>query len=113
MSGRIWGLFREGVDAFIRDEALSRGAAIAFYIVTAIAPILYITVTLAGLVMGHAAAQDAVNQVLGRIVSRDSTAMVELAIHNARGTSTGILGGIIGILTLIVTASGVESSKSG
>ncbi len=107
MSGRIWGLFREGVDAFIRDEALSRGAAIAFYIVTAIAPILYITVTLAGLVMGHAAAQEAVGSVLGRVMSRDGTALVELAIHNARGTSTGIVGGIIGIVTLIVTASGV------
>lgn len=107
MSGRIWGLFREGVDAFIRDEALTRGAAIAFYIVTAIAPILYITVTLAGLVMGHAAAQEAVGHVLGRIMSRDSTALLELAIRNARGTSTGIAGGVIGIVMLIVTASGV------
>jgi len=107
MSARIWRLFREGVDAFIRDEALTRGAAIAFYIVTAIAPILYITVTLAGLVMGNAAAQDAVSHVLGRIMSRDGTALVELAIHNARGTSTSIVGGVIGIILLIVTASGV------
>jgi len=107
MSGRIWGLFREGVDAFIRDEALTRGAAIAFYIVTAIAPILYITVTLAGLVMGYAAAQEAVGHVLSRIMSRDSIALLELAIRNARGTSTGIVGGVIGIVTLIVTASGV------
>ncbi len=107
MSARIWRLFREGVDAFIRDEALTRGAAIAFYIVTAIAPILYITVTLAGLVMGNAAAQDAVSHVLGRIMSRDGTALVELAIHNARGTSTSIVGGVIGIILLVVTASGV------
>src|SRR5689334_6829204 len=38
----LWSLLVEGVNAFIEDEALTRGAAIAFYIVTAIAPTLFI-----------------------------------------------------------------------
>ena len=36
--------------SFIEDEALSRGAAIAFYTVTSIAPVLLIVVAIAGLV---------------------------------------------------------------
>jgi membrane protein len=107
MAERVWQLFRDGIDAFIRDGALTRGAAIAFYIVTAIAPILYITVTIAGVVMGQHEARNAVAGVLGRIMSHDSVALLELAIRNARGTSTGILGGVIGVVTLIITASGV------
>jgi membrane protein len=107
MGERVWQLLRAGIDAFIRDEALTRGAAIAFYIVTAIAPILYITVTIAGLAMGQDAARAAVVHVLGRIMSHDSVAVLELAIRNARGTSTGIFGSVIGVVMLIVTASGV------
>src|SRR5262249_10893974 len=104
---RVWEIVDQGVGAFIRDEALTRGAAIAFYIVSAIAPILYITVTIAGLVMGQDAARSAVAHGLGRIMSHDNVAALELAIRNARGTSTGLVGGAVGVVILIVTASGV------
>jgi membrane protein len=107
MFKQIWQLFRAGIDAFIQDEALTRGAAIAFYIVTAIAPLLYICVFIAGLVMGRAEARAAVDVQLGHIMSKESVGIFELAIRNAAGTSGGILGGIIGIATLILTASGV------
>ena len=42
MFAGIWRMLKETVLAFIEDEALSRGAAIAFYTVTSIAPILLI-----------------------------------------------------------------------
>jgi uncharacterized BrkB/YihY/UPF0761 family membrane protein len=83
MGRRVWHLIRAAIDAFVRDEALTRGAAIAFYIATAIAPILYITVTIAGLLMGQDAARKAVADVLGRIMSHDSVAVLELATRNA------------------------------
>jgi len=107
MFKEIWRLLRAGIDAYIHDEALTRGAAIAFYIVTAIAPLLYICVTVAGLVMGRAEARDAVGAVLGRMMSPQSVAVFDGAIRAAPGASTGIVGGIIGIATLILTASGV------
>ncbi|HEX4293714.1 MAG TPA: YihY/virulence factor BrkB family protein [Rhizomicrobium sp.] len=107
MFKQVWQLFRAGIDAFVEDEALTRGAAIAFYIVTAIAPLLYICVTIAGLVMGRAEARAAVDAVLGQIMSKDSVGIFALAIRNAAGTSTGIVGGIVGVATLVLTASGV------
>ena len=60
MFRQAWHLVREGFTAFIGDEALTRGAAIAFYAVTAIAPVLYIAATIAGLIFGRAAARDAI-----------------------------------------------------
>ena len=107
MFKEIWRLLRAVIDGYIHDEALTRGAAIAFYIVTAIAPLLYICVTIAGLVMGRTEAREAVGAVLGRMMSHDSVVLFEGAIRNAPGMSTGILGGIIGVATLILTASGV------
>jgi membrane protein len=107
MFKQTWQLVQEGFAAFVRDEALTRGAAIAFYAVTAIAPVLYIAAMIAGLIFGRAAAREAIGGALGHIMSHDSAALLVLAIRNARGTSTGILAGIVGVATLIVTASGV------
>ncbi len=53
-------LLRSTAVAFIDDEALSRGAAIAFYTATSIAPILLIVVAIAGLVFGRDAAEGAI-----------------------------------------------------
>ena len=107
MFKQIWHLIKEGFTAFERDEALTRGAAIAFYAVTAVAPVLYITATIAGLIFGRTAAREAIGGVLGHIMNRDSVALLELAIRNARGTPTGIFEGVVGLVTLIVTASSV------
>ena len=56
----LWALLKEGFAAFIDDNALTRGAAIAFYAVTAIAPVLFIATTVAGLFLGPDAASGAV-----------------------------------------------------
>jgi membrane protein len=42
MFGKAWELGKESVTSFINDGALSRGAAIAFYTVTSIGPVLLI-----------------------------------------------------------------------
>ncbi len=105
--GLLWRLLREGVEAFIADGALTRGAAIAFYGVTAIAPTLYIAVTIASLGFGRDAARSAIIQQFQHLMSRESLQVLNLAIRNAPGTSEGLLGSIIGVVTLILTASGV------
>ena len=46
MFGTAWDLVKESVNGFIEDEALTRGAAIAFYTVTSIGPVLFIVVRL-------------------------------------------------------------------
>ena len=58
--GTFWRLLKQSILAFIEDEALSRGAAIAFYTVTSIAPVLLIVIAVAGLAFGRDAAQGAI-----------------------------------------------------
>jgi membrane protein len=100
-------LLREGVSAFIEDGLLSRGAAIAFYAATAIAPTLFIAVSVASLGFGRAAARSVIIQHFSHVMSPASLQMLGLAIRNAPGSGNGLLGGIIGVATLILTASGV------
>ena len=76
----VWTLIREGFEAFVDDNALSRGAAIAFYAVTAIAPVLFIATAIAALGLGQDAASGAVHYQLARIMSSESADLVQMAI---------------------------------
>jgi membrane protein len=103
----MWKLAKRTVLAFIEDEALSRGAAIAFYTVTSIAPILLIVVAVAGLVFGREAAQGAITAQLGGLMGQQTADVLQSAVASAGEKSSGVLATIIGIVTLIATASGV------
>jgi membrane protein len=107
MVGRWWALVRNSVSAFIEDEALTRGAAMAFYAVTSLAPILLIVISITGLVFGHDAAQRAIIDQLTGLMGKSSADMLQSALQSAAGTKNGTIGTIIGIVTLLVTASGV------
>ena len=100
-------MLKEGFVAFVNDNALSRGAAIAFYAVTAIAPVLFVATGIAGLVLGPKAASDAVHYQLLKMMSAQSANLVQNAIVHARGIHHSIQGSLIGLLALIVTTSGV------
>ena len=102
-----WNMVKETVLSFIDDEALSRGAAIAFYTVTSIAPVLLIVVAIAGLAFGHDAAQNAIITQLSGLMGQQTAEVIQAAIASAAGKSSGILANIIGVATLVATASGV------
>src|ERR1043165_7790638 len=92
---------------FLEDEALSRGAAIAFYTVTSLAPVLLLVIAIAGLVFGHDAAQGAVLGQLKGLMGQQAADVLQAALSSASGKSSGILATIIGVVTLLATASGV------
>jgi membrane protein len=102
-----WKLIKATVLAFIEDEALSRGAAIAFYTVTSIAPILLIVVAIAGIAFGRDAAQTAIIDQLSGLMGKQAAEVLQSAMKSASETSASVWATIIGIATLIVTASGV------
>src|SRR5688572_28328259 len=91
---------------FIDDEALSRGAAIAFYTVTSLAPVLLV-IAVAGLAFGQEAAQGAVMDQLTGLMGAQAAEVLQSALASASGKSSGVVASVIGIVTLLATASGV------
>ena len=61
MMAAAWKLLVDTALSFVDDEGLSRGAAVAFYAITSLAPVLLIVIAIAGLVFGRDAAQDAIS----------------------------------------------------
>jgi membrane protein len=107
MISQTWVLLRQSINSFLEDEALTRGAAIAFYTVTSIGPVLFIVVAIAGLVFGEEAANGAMSAQLGGLMGQQSAELLQTAIQSASGKLSGTLATLVGIVVLIVTASGV------
>ena len=102
-----WKMLKDTVLSFIEDEALSRGAAIAFYTVTSLAPVLLIVIAVAGLVFGRDAAQNAISDQFSALMGRQTAEVLQSVIASASVTSSSIIATIVGIAILAVTASGV------
>jgi membrane protein len=103
----FWDLVKEGFNCFIDDHALTRGAAIAFYAVTAIAPVLFIATAVAGAFLGTNAASAAISYQLRQVMSPQGADMVQFAITHVAGSHHSLLGTLLGFLALVFTASGV------
>jgi membrane protein len=69
-------LLKNAFNWFIEDEALTRGAAIAFYTATSLAPVLLIVIAIAGLVYGAEAAQGAITSELGDLMGRQTAELL-------------------------------------
>jgi membrane protein len=107
MLSATWKMLKDTVLAFIDDEALSRGAAIAFYTVTSIAPVLLIVIAIAGLAFGQEAAQNAIIAQLSGLMGPKTAEVLQTAIASAATKSSGVIATIVGVVTLLITASGV------
>lgn len=107
MFAGAWKLLRDSVEGFIEDEALSRGAAMAFYAATSLGPILLIVIAIAGIVFGDQAAENAIAEQLNGLMGHKSAELLQSAIRSASHESSGKLASLIGVVALVVTASGV------
>ena len=100
-------LFRGAIEIFIAKNAPSRGAALAFYTVISLAPILLIVIAVAGAVFGDEAARGAIFAQFQSLLGPDGADLLERTILSASTERAGIVASIIGIATLILSASGV------
>lgn len=104
---KIWDLVKESTVGFVNDNALSHGAAMAFYATTSLAPILLIVVAIAGLVFGRDAAQLALSAQISGLMGPESADLLQTALQSASSRLSGTWAAVIGVVTLLVTASGV------
>jgi membrane protein len=102
-----WQLVRTSVSAWSEDYASSMGAALAFYTVFSVAPILLIAIAVAGLVFDTAAAQHAVAAELQALLGSGAAAAVQALLESAHSPSGGWISTAIGIVTLLIGASAV------
>jgi membrane protein len=99
-------LLRAAAEGWWNDRAMSLGAAIAFFTVFSLAPMLLAAIAVAGLAFGREAAQGAIVSEFGGIVGDKEASTVEAMIASASQVQSGVLGTIFGAVTFLVLVTG-------
>ncbi len=105
---RSWGpLFVQSFNGWLEDRALRFSAALAYYSIFAMAPLVIIAISVAGLLFGEEAARGQVYQQLDWLLGAKGAAEIQTLIQASSDTSKSLVATAIGILTLLIGASGV------
>lgn len=95
--------FREWID----DSAMQHSAALAFYTMFSLAPLLVIAVSMAGLIFGDDAARGEVQGRMAHYIGDAGAETVQQILRNAERPALGTFAGVAGLMVLLVGASGV------
>jgi len=101
------GLFKRAGKASMEDNTLSMGAALAFYTVFSMGPVLVIATMVAARVLGAEEAREQFMAWGERYFGPAGAKVVFEMIAGARGLRPGIAAGIAGAVTLVLGATGV------
>ena len=106
----VLGLAKESISRWSGDGAPRMAAALSYYTTFSMAPLLILAISIAGLLLGHDAAQGKIMEEIGGLVGPKSAASIQEMLKGAASRpSKGIVSSIIGIVTLIAGATGVLS----
>lgn len=95
------------VTNFVADEALSRGAAIAYYTLFALAPMLLVAIAIAGLAFGEDAARGAIVGQFAALMGSQTAEAMQAVIKGASDPKTGAFASVLGIGAALITLTGV------
>ena len=102
-----WHLVRDAAQAWVDDDAPSMGAALAYYTLFSIAPLLLIAISVAGLIFGEAAARGEILAQLAAVVGPESARAIESVLAALNRPGAGIGATLVGLVTLLVGATSV------
>ena len=100
-------LFRDTFRGWSEDKALRLSAALAYYSVFSIAPLLVITIAIAGLVLDDEAATGQIYDAMKGYVGAQAAAGVQAMVESAAKPRSGVIATVVGAATLLLGASGV------
>jgi membrane protein len=103
----VWATIKETISDWIDDGAARLAAALAYYSLLSLAPLLVISIAIAGFVFGHDAARGRVAGELGAVVGAQAAEGIQSVVANARSPVRGVLSTVVGVVTLFIGASGV------
>jgi membrane protein len=102
-----FGLIKESFKEWKKDGALDLGAALAYYTIFSLAPLLLIVIGVAGLVWGREAVQGQLVAQLQGLVGPQGGEAIQAMVANAGKHGNGVLATIVGVVTVLFGATGV------
>jgi membrane protein len=104
---QAWSILVDTIKSWLEDKVPRLGAALAYYSVFSIAPLLIIVIAVAGFVFGNEAAQGRIVHEIKDTLGSATAQAIQAMIANSRQTGKGLLAAVVGLVVLLVGASGV------
>lgn len=105
----IWEILKETFREWSQDKASRLAAALAYYTIFSLAPLLIIVIAVAGAVFGHVAVQGKIVAQIQGFVGENAAHLIETMIKNVSQRGSGLFATVIAIITVLVGATGVFS----
>lgn len=102
-----WMLARKAAAAWAADYAPSMGAALSYYSVFSLAPLLVIVIGVAGLIFGQDAARGEIFAQLDGLMGADAARAIQELLSHASKPATGIVSAVVGLVVLFIGATTV------
>lgn len=99
------GVLKQTYAEFSKDKCFRLSAAVAYYAVFSLAPMLVIVIAAAGLVWGREAASGALFGQIAGLVGQESAAAIQAMTQAAYKPGTGVWAAVIGAAALVVTST--------
>lgn len=103
----VWSILKRAVTEFSNDKAVKLSASLAYYTVFSFPPMLIVIITTVGMVFGRKAVEGRVFTRLDQLVGANAAAQIEQTIRNISLSQDTKTANIIGIITLVIGATGV------
>jgi membrane protein len=100
-------LVKETFRAFSEDKVQRMGAALSYYTVFSLAPLLVVIIAVAGFFFGEDAARGRIVEQLTGTLGRQGAELVQTMIQKASEPKAGIIATVVGLATLLLGATGV------
>lgn len=97
------------VNLWLEAQVFVHAAALAFFTVFSVAPVMIVAVTLVGFVLGESAAQGQIVDQLRAAIGDEAAAMVQTAVENSRIQHSGLLPALAGFGAMLFGATTVFS----
>lgn len=109
MPGKLWlDVVKDAGNGWVDHKATRLAAAVAFYTLLSLAPLLVIAVSVAGFVFGEEAARGGLDGQLRQLVGESGAEVLKEALKNtADKPKSGTLATVVGVISLLFGASGV------
>lgn len=110
----IWNFTKEVFTKFIDDKGPKLGASLSFYTIFSIAPLIIITIAVAGFIFGEEAARGQLFYQIKDLIGDDGAQVIQTALKNTQYSWEGIVTVIISFATILIgsTAVFVELQES-
>jgi len=103
----LWGVIKTAVSGWIDDYAQSMGAALAYYTIFSMAPLLLIVISIAGLVFGDDAARGEIFSQLEGMLGASGALAVQGLLESVRKPSESVTATVFGVVLLLIGATSV------